>query len=119
MRRLIINADDFGLTSGVNRGVVEAHKHGVVTSATLMANGQAFEQAIALAHAQPRLGVGCHIVLVDGAPLLEQTADPRLLYQRCIAGWPHFREGISRFGVRALLRQLDENEIEAEATAQI
>jgi hopanoid biosynthesis associated protein HpnK len=119
MRRLIINADDFGLTSGVNRAVVEAHEHGVVTSTTLMANGQAFEQAIALAQSQPRLGVGCHIVLVDGAPLLDQTAVRSLLDQRGNSGRPHFRRGISRFGVLALLRQLDENEIEAEAAAQI
>src|SRR5882724_9566876 len=119
MRRLIINADDFGLTNGVNRAVAEAHKHGVVSSATLMANGHAFEQAIALAHGQPRLGVGCHIVLVDGAPLLDQTAVRSLLDQRGNSGGPHFRQGISRFGVLALLRQLDENEIEAEATAQI
>jgi chitin disaccharide deacetylase len=119
MRRLIINADDFGLTSGVNRAVVEAHEYGVVTSATLMANGQAFEQAIALAQSQPRLGVGCHIVLVDGDPLLDQTVVRSLLDQRGHSGRPHFRQGISRFGVLALLRWLDENEIEAEATAQI
>jgi len=119
MRRLIINADDFGLTSGVNRAVVEAHEYVVVTSTTLMANGQAFEQAIALAQSQPRLGVGCHIVLVDGAPLLDQTAVRSLLDQRGNSGRPHFRQGISRFGVLALLHQLDENEIEAEAAAQI
>jgi chitin disaccharide deacetylase len=119
MRRLIINADDFGLTSGVNRAIVQAHEHGVVTSATLMANGQAFEQAIALAQSRPRLGVGCHIVLVDGAPLLDQTLVRSLLDQRGNSGRPHFHQGISRFGVLALLRQLDENEIEAEATAQI
>ena len=79
MRRLIINADDFGLTAGVNRAIVEAHEHGVVTSATLMANGQAFADAIALAQCRPRLGVGCHIVLVDGAPLLDPAAVRSLL----------------------------------------
>ncbi len=119
MRRLIINADDFGLTAGVNRAIVEAHEHGVVTSATLMANGSAFADAIGLAQSRPRLGVGCHIVLVDGAPLLDATAVRSLLDLRGNSGSPHFREGITRFGALALLGRLDESEIEAEATAQI
>jgi chitin disaccharide deacetylase len=120
MRRLIINADDFGLTDGVNRGIVEAHDRGVVTSTTLMANGAAFEEAAGLAQSRPELGIGCHIVLVDGAPLLDKTQvysllDPR----RSSSGHPRFREGISRFGALALLGRLAEDEIEAEATAQI
>jgi hopanoid biosynthesis associated protein HpnK len=119
MRRLIINADDFGLTGGVNRAIVEAHEGGVVSSATLMANGQAFDDAIALAQCRPRLGVGCHLVLVDGAPLLDPTAVRSLLDRGGSAGNPHFREGITRFGTLALLGRLRENEIEAEATAQI
>ena len=119
MRRLIINADDFGLTGGVNRAIVEAHEGGVVSSATLMANGQAFDDAIALAQCRPRLGVGCHLVLVDGAPLLDPTAVRSLLDRGDSAGNPHFREGITRFGTLALLGRLRENEIEAEATAQI
>ena len=119
MRRLIINADDFGLTGGVNRAIVEAHEGGVVSSATLMANGQAFDDAIALAQCRPRLGVGCHLVLVDGAPLLDPTAVRSLLDRGGSSGNPHFREGITRFGTLALLGRLRENEIEAEATAQI
>lgn len=119
MRRLIINADDFGLTAGVNRAIVEAHEHGVVTSTTLMANGRAFPDAIGLAQSRARLGVGCHIVLVDGAPLLDATAVRSLLDRRGNSSTPHFREGIARFGALALLGHLDEDEIEAEATAQI
>jgi hopanoid biosynthesis associated protein HpnK len=119
MRRLIINADDFGLTGGVNRAIVEAHEGGVVTSATLMATGRAFDDAIALAQCRPRLGVGCHLVLVDGAPLLDPTAVRSLLDRGGSSGNPHFREGITRFGTLALLGRLRENEIEAEATAQI
>lgn len=120
MRRLIINADDFGLTGGVNRAIVEGHEHGVVTSTTLMANGQAFEDAIALAQSRPRLGVGCHIVLVDGAPVLDETAVRSLLDRGSDSSSnPRFREGIARFGALALLGRLDESEIEAEATAQI
>ncbi len=120
MRRLIINADDFGLTAGVNRAIVEAHESGVVSSATLMANGPEFAQAVSLAQSTPRLGVGCHVVLVDGAPLLPQTQVPSLLDRNGnSAAGPRFREGITRFGTLALLGRLAADEIEAEATAQI
>ena len=118
MRRLIINADDFGLTAGVNRAIVEAHEHGVVTSATLMANGAAFADAIALAQSRPGLGVGCHILLVDGVPLLDAAA-VRTLLDLGNSGGLHFREGITWFGALALLGRLNESEIEAEASAQI
>ena len=71
MRRLIVNADDFGLTSGVNRGIVEAHERGIVTSATLMARSAKFQEAVDLASRTPRLNVGCHVLLVDASPVLE------------------------------------------------
>ena len=67
MRRLIINADDFGMTYGVNRAITETHRAGVVTSATLMANESAVDDAIIIASENPSLGIGCHVVLVDGA----------------------------------------------------
>jgi hopanoid biosynthesis associated protein HpnK len=118
VRRLIINADDFGLTAGVNRAIVESHEHGVVTSSTLMANGPAFADAISLVQSRPGLGVGCHILLVDATPLLEASAVNTLL-DRSNSSGPHFREGITRFGALALLGRLSESEIEAEATAQI
>ncbi|HEV2287673.1 MAG TPA: ChbG/HpnK family deacetylase [Candidatus Acidoferrales bacterium] len=66
MRRLIVNADDFGFTRGVNAGIIRAHLHGILTSTTIMASGSAFEDAVALARANPKLGVGCHLVLVGG-----------------------------------------------------
>lgn len=75
---LIINADDFGLTPGVNRSVVELHRAGVLTSATLMATGAFFEDAVSLARATPTLEVGCHVVLVDGVPALEPAQVPSL-----------------------------------------
>ncbi len=74
VRRLIVNADDFGLTEGVNRAIVEAQERGIVTSATLMANASAFEEAASLARSlaarKARFSVGCHVVLLDGEPLL-------------------------------------------------
>lgn len=70
MRRLIVNADDFGRTAGVNRGVVEAHRHGIVTSATLMVNYDAAPEAARLAIDCPGLGVGLHVALTGGVPAL-------------------------------------------------
>src|SRR5579864_8715047 len=74
MKQLILNADDFGLTRGVNEGIIRAHREGILTSATLMACGTAFDHAVELAKLNPRLGIGCHLVLVGGkavAPLEE------------------------------------------------
>jgi chitin disaccharide deacetylase len=65
MRHLIVNADDFGACSGVNRGIVEAHRQGIVTSASLMVAMQASEEAAALAGDCPALSVGLHISFVD------------------------------------------------------
>lgn len=117
MRRLIINADDFGLTPGVNRGIVEAHGHGMVSSATLMANGPAFDDAVRLAQAAPRLSVGCHVVLVDGAPLLDKSQVLSLLANRDNAA--RFADSISAFAFRAFSGRLDPAQLEAEASAQI
>lgn len=68
-RTLVVNADDFGFTHDVNRGIIEAHTRGILTAATLMANGGAFDDAVRLAHAHPSLDVGCHLVLVQGSSL--------------------------------------------------
>jgi len=69
LRQLIVNADDFGFTRGVNEGILRAHREGIVTAATLMANGRAFEHAVELAREKPSLDVGCHLVLVGGQSL--------------------------------------------------
>ena len=66
MKRLIVNADDFGFTRGVNTGIVRAFTEGILTSTTLMANGEAFDHAIALVRENPALGVGCHLAAVGG-----------------------------------------------------
>jgi predicted glycoside hydrolase/deacetylase ChbG (UPF0249 family) len=65
-RVLIVNADDFGFTRDVNAGIIEAHLNGILTATTLMANGEAFEDAVALAKKHPSLDIGCHLVLVGG-----------------------------------------------------
>jgi len=66
MKELILNADDFGLTRGVNEGILRAHREGILTSATLMASSPAFDDAVERAKATPTLAVGCHLVLVGG-----------------------------------------------------
>lgn len=79
MKRLIINADDFGLCAGVNRAVAEAHRAGALPSATLMATGDAFEEAVDLARQLPGLGVGLHLCLVGGRPLSAPASIPGLV----------------------------------------
>jgi hopanoid biosynthesis associated protein HpnK len=117
VRRLIVNADDLGFTAGVNRAIVEAHTRGIVTSATLMANGRAFADAVGLAKMVPRLSVGCHVVLIDGEPALDAARLPSLTAAH--SGGARFRHGLTSFAARALTGRLDSGEIEAEARAQI
>jgi len=118
VRRLIVNADDFGLTSGINRAIVEAHTRGVVTSATLMAGGPARDAAVALSSHHPKLSVGCHIVLVDGTPTLKAFELGTLVDDRA-ANRPSFRNSLGGFAARAMAGRLDPEQVEAEATAQI
>jgi len=113
--RLIINADDFGLTPGVNRAIAELHQAKALTSATLMATGAAFEDAVAIAHANPTLGVGCHIVLTDGAPVSPPRSIPTLIGP----DGKNFRPSPVDF-LQALLRgAIREDDIEREAVAQV
>ncbi|MBV6430132.1 MAG: Chitooligosaccharide deacetylase ChbG [Bryobacteraceae bacterium] len=75
---LIVNADDFGFTRDVNEGIVHAHTHGILTAATLMANGGAFDHAVELAKRHPSLDIGCHLVLVGGrSPLPPHKPYPK------------------------------------------
>lgn len=115
MARLIVNADDFGLTAGVNRAIMELHRAGVLTSATLMAQAAATEGAIELARATASLGVGCHVVLVDGDPVLPPQRIPSLVDRR--TGRLH--PTLGAFLPRLLADRIRPREIEAEAAAQI
>jgi predicted glycoside hydrolase/deacetylase ChbG (UPF0249 family) len=72
LKRLVVNADDFGFTRDVNQGIIEAHRGGILTATTLMATGAAFDDAVRLALENPKLDVGCHLVLV-GSPGLPET----------------------------------------------
>jgi chitin disaccharide deacetylase len=113
--RLIINADDFGLTPGVNRAIAELHQARALTSATLMATGPAFEDAVTIANAYPNLGVGCHIVLTDGTPISPPHTIPTLLGP----DGKNLRASLVDF-LQALLRGvIRQDDIEREALAQI
>lgn len=70
MKHLILNADDFGYSYGVNYGIIESHLRGVLTSTTLMAGMPGFDHAVSLAKAHPSLGVGVHLTLTCGRPVL-------------------------------------------------
>jgi len=107
-----VNADDFGLTAGVNRAIVEGNRSGIVTSATLMANAKASDAAIDLAEAQRGLRTGCHVVLIDGVPLTPNL--PTLT-----DGSPRFRSSLKQFAFAAVRGQIARDEIQQEVEAQI
>jgi hopanoid biosynthesis associated protein HpnK len=113
--RLILNADDFGLTAGVNRAILELHRAGVLTSASLMARAAATDEAIELARATPSLGVGCHVVLVNGEPVLRVQNLPTLVDPRTGRFYPT----LGAFLKLLLTGRIRYSEIEAETAAQI
>ena len=115
MKRLIVNADDFGLTPGVNRAILELHEAGRLTSATLMASAPATGEAIAMALATPTLGVGCHVVLVDGSSVTPVGQLPNL------AGGRDLSRTLGQFLTRIHLAspRAIAAEIELEAFTQI
>ncbi len=119
---MIVNADDFGLTSGINRAIVQAQESGIVSSATLMANAGAFDQAAEMARSRAAAGgtfsVGCHVVLLDGEPVLSASRVPSLLQPGTNHG-NRFRTSLNQFVMASLRHRLNPEEIEAEATAQI
>jgi predicted glycoside hydrolase/deacetylase ChbG (UPF0249 family) len=118
VRKLIVNADDFGLTVGVDKAIVETHVDGVVSSTTLMANGPRFDDAVARALATPNLSVGCHVVLVDGTPVSPpDTVDTLLAIRSAEPG--KFYSSLSAFAARAMLGGFDRDQLVAEVTAQI
>jgi len=113
--RLILNADDFGLTHGINRAIAELHSAGVLTSTTLMASGPAFDDAVEIARAHPTLGVGCHIVLTDGTPV----SPPGSIRSLIGDDGKNFRPSLVDFVQALLLGRINEDDVAREALAQI
>ena len=122
MRRLIVNADDLGMTIGINRAIVEGFEQGIITSATLMATSGAFDDAVARVHElqdpNRRLSVGCHIVLLDGKPSLPPERVSTLLEPTANGGTGQLRSSLVNFARSSLTGKLNPEEIEAEAVAQ-
>jgi hopanoid biosynthesis associated protein HpnK len=114
MKELILNADDFGLTEGVNEGIMRAHREGVLTSTTLMANGLAFDHAVECARANPNLGVGCHLVLAGGAPVSPPEEIPSL-----VDASGRMPSSLSAFVARVSCGAVRARDIERELRAQI
>jgi predicted glycoside hydrolase/deacetylase ChbG (UPF0249 family) len=114
VKNLIVNADDLGWSEGVNRGIAEAHRNGIVTSASVLANGAAFVAAVELARAMPGMGVGVHLNLSDGRPSADRETITTLLNDEGeFAGGP---EGLL---LRLARRGVELKEVEREWDAQI
>ena len=114
MRNLIVNADDLGWTAGVNGGIAEAHRNGIVTSTSLLANGAAFEDGVKTARQLPRLGVGVHLNLSNGKPTAAPDQVKSLLNKK-----GEFEGGPENLLLRLTRKRLDTKEVEKEWDAQI
>lgn len=113
-RNLIVNADDLGWTPGVNRGIADAHRSGIVTSTSLLANGRAFEDAVCMARDLPSLGVGVHLNLSDGPPVA-----PAARVSSLTGGDGELHGGPEHLLARIVRRRLRLAEVELEWDAQI
>ncbi|HAA29590.1 MAG TPA: hopanoid biosynthesis associated protein HpnK [Cyanobacteria bacterium UBA8553] len=113
-RFMIINGDDFGFSSGVNRAIIEAHERGVLTSTSLMVTAQAFDEAIALAKAHPDLAVGLHLVLGKGKAVLPPAQIPHLVDEK-----GNFSNQPNRAGLHYQLNAAARRELRLEIRAQL
>lgn len=112
-RLLIVNADDFGLSSGANQAIIRAHEEGILTSASLMLNEPGFEEAVDLARKHPRLGVGLHLTLLCGHSTLPHRSIPNLVNEN-----NEFCNHPARVGFRYFLNRELRAQLRAEITAQ-
>ncbi len=113
-RRLVINADDFGLAPGVSRAIVEAHLAGSVTSASLMVNLPGFQDALDRLHDTPSLGVGLHFNLTAGPPACPADRVPSLVDRRT----GHFHP-LPALVARTLTGRIRSADVERECAAQL
>jgi chitin disaccharide deacetylase len=114
VKKLIVNADDLGWTEGVNQGIGEAHRNGIVTTASLLANGAAFREAVELGRKVPSLGIGVHLNLSDGEPVAGREAA-----QSLVNGKGEFEGGPESLLLKMATRGLAISDIEREWDAQI
>lgn len=114
MRRLVVTGDDFGASDGVNAAIAEAHRSGVLTSASLMVTGQRWRQAVDIARELPSLSVGLHLVLVDGKSALGRASLPHLVDRR-----GRFSPSPLAAGLRYQFHPAARRELAAEIRAQL
>lgn len=112
-RRLIVNADDFGLSHSVNQAVIRAHREGVLTTASLMVNEPGFDEAVALARENPGLGVGLHLTLLHG-----HSALPAEQIQGLVNARGEFDSAPARVGFRYFANRRLRSQLRAEIHAQ-
>jgi chitin disaccharide deacetylase len=113
-QRVIFNADDFGRSASINEAVIRAHREGVLTSASLMVNGEALDEAVELARANPGLGVGLHLTLVSGHSTLPCGQIPGLVNPQ-----GDFSDNAVATGMRCFFNRSLRAQLEAEMRAQI
>ncbi len=114
MKNLILNADDFGLTKGINEAIVRAHRDGILTSATLMANMPAFEDAVERARENPSLGVGVHLALLGGHPIARPEDVASLVDEN-----GEFPRSLATFVAKVTSGLIRQEHIETELRSQI
>jgi hopanoid biosynthesis associated protein HpnK len=113
VKRLVVTADDFGAAPEVNEAVEQAHRHGVLTAASLMVGAPALADAVARATRAPSLRVGLHVVLVDGRPILPPGAVPDLVDAN-----GNFRNDLAKVGAAMFFRESVRKQVVAEIEAQ-
>jgi hopanoid biosynthesis associated protein HpnK len=114
MKKLIVNADDFGLTAKVNEAIIDGHWRGLISSTSLLANGEAFESAVDLSRQAPRLGIGVHLNLSEGKPVAPGSSIPSLTQ-----GTEFFARAPGELSRAIFLGQVSTADIERELRAQI
>lgn len=114
MKKLIINADDFGLHKCINFGIVEGHSRGCITSTSIMPGGAAFDHAVALLKDHPRLGVGVHLTLVGAKPVAEPSQVLSLIDDH-----GEFPDQYPQFLLRYMTGKISRKDIRRELTAQV
>ena len=112
-RRLIVNADDFGRSQSINQAVIRAHREGILTTASLMVNEPACEEAVALAKENSRLGVGLHLTLLCGHSTLPRENVPGLVNEQC-----EFTNNPVSAGIKYFFHHKLRSQLEAEIAAQ-
>jgi len=111
---LVVNADDFGLTTEINEGIELAHQQGILTSTSLMPVGNAFDSAVNIARQNSKLGVGIHLTLVEESPLSQADQVRSLLDAE-----ERFHRSAKRFGIHYLAGRIDLHQVELELDNQM